>query len=313
MIINKIGPFRNDLISDDYCLLGKLLSYSADELEFLPDFSEDKKVLIFSDFGGEHSSAKYVTYSFLFCSGDKIGVFQENIKTIRLRSGMNEPYKEYEFKELKYRRIRDSIKEYFFAVDHFIHGVVLTVSVEKEIANLFNYESNSFSKSACDILLENGCGEWKRKDAEKVLRITHILGFYISLLCHSGQKILWMCDNDAINENGKKRNFKSTQRILMKCLPLYSKNHYELFGFCRSFDKDELYGDLLSVPDFAAGIVQEVLSAKFKNLSDEIDESKIEPLKWMVSKSQFMSKINIRIFKDEDIYRVSNDLFEAVM
>ncbi|MCK6996651.1 hypothetical protein L8S92_16885 [Enterobacter asburiae] len=292
--------------------MAKLLNYSAGMLTELPDFSNDEKVFVFSDFGGEHSSAKYLTYSFLICSGDKQGVFQENVKSIRAMGGMNSPYKEYSFKELKYNRIRDTVKDYFFAVDHFIHGLVVTVSIEKEIANIFSDGSKSSLERVSDLLVENGCGEWKNKEAEKVLRIIHIMSFYISLLCHSGQKILWMCDNDSINEDGKKRDFSSVQKLLMKCLPMYSENTYELFGFCRSFKRDHLYGDFLSVTDFAAGIVQEILSAKFKGVSSEIDESKLEPLKWIGKKSRFLSKLNVRVFRDGDQFKVSNDLFELI-
>lgn len=312
MIINKFGPFRNEFISDEYCLMAKLLNFSAEMLTELPDFSNDEKIFIFSDFGGEHASAKYLTYSFLFCSGDKQGVFQESVKNIREQGGMNFPYKEYSFKHLKYNRIRETAKDYFFAVDHFIHGIVVTISIEKEIANIFSDGSKSSLERVSDLLQQNGCGEWKNKEAEKVLRIVHIISFFISLLCHSGQKILWMCDNDSINENGKKRDFSNTQKLLIKCLPMYSENTYEIFGFCRAFKRDHLYGDFLSVADFAAGIVQEILSAKFKGGASEVDDSKLETLKWIGKKSRFLSKLNIRVFKDGEQFKVSNDLFETI-
>ncbi|MGK9003713.1 hypothetical protein ACR6JC_03935 [Citrobacter europaeus] len=292
--------------------MAKLLNCSAEMLKELPDFSNDKKVFIFSDFGGEHASAKYLTYSFLFCSGDKQSVFQENVRNIRELGGMNLPYKEYSFKHLKYNRIRDTVKDYFFAVDHFIHGLLVTVSIEKEITNIFSDGSKSSLDRVSKLLQQYGCGEWKNKEAEKVLRIVHIISFYISLLCHSGQKILWMCDNDSINESGKKRDFSSTQKLLMKCLPMYSENTYEIFGFCRSFERDHLYGDFLSVADFAAGIVQDILSAEFKGMPSEIDDSKIEPLKWIGKKSRFLSKLNIRVFRDKEQIKVSNDLFESI-
>ncbi len=77
---------------------------------------------------------------------------------------------------------------------------------------------------------------------------------------------------------------------------MYCKHRFDLVGFGKSFDDKSHLDDLLSVPDFAAGVVQDLLQAH-KTGDDNVPggEEKKELLKWIATQGKFLSKITIQI------------------
>ena len=67
MGITKQGPFRVPKLSENYPQYGRLLAREAEKLVALPDFSDDRRLFILSDFGCEHNGADYATYSSYSC------------------------------------------------------------------------------------------------------------------------------------------------------------------------------------------------------------------------------------------------------
>lgn len=137
MNVIKHGPFKVPKLVDEHPLYARLLAREAEKLISLPDFSKDKGLFIFSDFGGEHKGADFTTYSILICSADKRVVFKEKTKELRVKHGLNEPWKEFGFKDLNYGPISRSLNEFLNLADNFIHGILITVSVDKRIPSLF--------------------------------------------------------------------------------------------------------------------------------------------------------------------------------
>jgi hypothetical protein len=88
---NLKGPFKIEKLSDAHPLFAKLLASEAEQLKTLPDFSGDSSLFIFSDFGGEHKSADFSTYSILIYSGDKRDIFAAEAKKIRVKHGLSTP------------------------------------------------------------------------------------------------------------------------------------------------------------------------------------------------------------------------------
>lgn len=142
-----------------------------------------------------------------------------------------------------------------------------------------------------------GLGKWRGVAGEKVLRVCHSIALFTALTTRKNQRLLWYCDNDAINENARDRGFADTQQIFLRTLGMYSKHKLDLVGFGKSFDGKSHLDDLLSIPDFAAGVVQDLL--KSHKTGDDIPggAEKVELLKWMATKSKFLSKITIQISK----------------
>ncbi|WP_121103685.1 hypothetical protein [Pseudomonas sp. WPR_5_2] len=81
--IRKSGPFDLSVVKDSYPFFSHLLVNAVSQLDELPDFSDDDKIAVMSDFGGEHHDAHFTTYSFLIFAYNKIGPFTEQIEKLR--------------------------------------------------------------------------------------------------------------------------------------------------------------------------------------------------------------------------------------
>lgn len=298
--IFKPGPFEFPKITEEFPAYGRLLAREIKKLQSLPDFSEDKGVFILSDFGGEHKGADFSTYSFLICSADKRMVFEKVAKEIRKKHQLDQPWKEFGYKDLRYGPIKRALDEILDAANSLIHGLLLTVSIDKNFTTLFGSNKKTSHAKMVALLETNDLGKWKGNEAEKLFRICHPIALFLSILAKNGQKILWLCDNDSINEDGKNRDFSHTQKVLGHTLAMYSDNKYEILGFAKPFSKDTGTNDLLSLTDFSAGAIQDVLQNEFTDKEIQVSDEKAKIIKWMGTDSTFLKKINLVFIQQEN-------------
>ncbi len=208
-----------------------------------------------SDFSGEHKGARFNTYSFLIMAYNKTGPFQVKIEELRRKHSLSEPYSEFAFKDLTYGPRRRALSEFLQLVDNLVHGAVVTVAIDKQIGTVFGNskpETHAFLEKQLE---DAGLGKWKGETSEKVLRVCHAIALFTALTTHENQRLLWYCDNDSINEDGQERRFTDTQNLFARTLGLYCRHKFDLVGFGKSFADKSHLDDLLSIPDFAAGIV----------------------------------------------------------
>lgn len=296
--IKKVGPFNLSVITSEYPYFAQLLAHAVGHIKELPDFSDDKKIAVMSDFSGEHKGAHFNTYSFLILAYDKIGPFIKQIKKLRREHGLLVPYSEFAFKDLRYGPRSRALPEFLRLVDNFIHGAVITIAIDKEIDTVFGISRAETHPLIEKQLASMGFGKWKGIAGEKVLRVCHSIALFTALTTKENQRLLWYCDNDVINENAQDRGFSDTQQIFLHTLGMYAKHKFDLIGFGKSFDDKSHLDDLLSIPDFAAGVVQDLLQAH-KTGKDNISggEEKIALLRWIATQGKFLSKITIQITK----------------
>lgn len=295
----KLGPFKVPVLSDGHPLYARLLAGEAERLDSLPDFSDDKGLFVFSDFGGEHKEADFTTYSILICSADKRCVFDERVNELRRVFGLNDPWKELCFKGLKYGPVSRALEGFLYLADNFVHGALITILVDKKIPSMFGANKHRTHQEIRDLLQENGLGKWRGGVPEKLLRVSHAIGVFMSLLAHSGQRVMWLCDHDSINEEGKDRGFAHTQKIFAHCLNMYCDNIHLEIGFAKPFFDDAGTSDLLSLTDFSAGIMQEIIQSKMLSRDLELSNEKAKLAEWMGTKSAFLTKINLVFLRDE--------------
>ncbi len=296
--IKKKAPFDLSAITLEYPHFSQLLANAVSQIKELPDFADDEKIAVVSDFSGEHKGAYFNTYTFLILAYNKIGPFMVKIEGLRRKHGLLEPYSEFAFKDLKYGPRSRALPEFLRLVDNFIHGVIVTIAVDKQIDTVFGISKSQTYPLIEAQLAEMGLGKWDGAVGEKVLRVCHSIALFIALTTRENQRLLWYCDKDAINENGGNRSFADTQKIFYHILGMYSKHKFDLVGFGKSFDDKSHLDDLLSITDFAAGIVQDLLQAH-KTGVDNIPggEEKIVLLKWIATQGKFLSKITVQITK----------------
>jgi len=309
-MIRKSGPFVLQKITDQYPQYSRWLADQIRNIDELPDFRDDKSIFVMSDYGGEHKHAVFNTYSFLISSVDRLSAFKRETHVLREKHGLNAPFKEFAYKDLAYGPIQRSLGEFLRISDQSVHGVLVTVSVEKSVPSLFGPEKSAAQQGLVDLLFANDLGQWGRGEAEKLLRICHPIAMFLALLTHSGQKFVWMSDRDAITDDGSKRTFENTQRVFLHALQMYTDNEYEVFGFAKPFEKESFTSDLLSLTDLAAGALQDVLQQlKAKNVRDHVGKRQI--IRWLGTPRASLQKVNILFQMDAGKLVCANVVLKA--
>lgn len=294
--ITKRGPFKLSNVSDEYPYFSHVLNQIMQkEIRELPDFSDDSKIAVMSDFGGEHPGARFNTYSFLFLAYNKVGPFQEKIRELRERSGLIAPYSEFAYKKLPSGARSRALPEYLQLVDQFIHGAIITIAIDKRIKTVFSADMAQGRQVMVGELEKMGLGKWSGSAAEKVMRITHIIAAFTSLLTHENQRLLWYSDKDLINEDGNERDFNHTRQIFTHALGMYLTHRLDFVGLGKSFDAKSHLDDLLSVPDLAAGVVQDLLLQHETKTDIPGGDEKVRVMRWIATPARFLSKINLQI------------------
>jgi hypothetical protein len=296
--IKKNAPFDLSAITPESPYLVQLLAPAIGQLKELPDFSDDDKIAVMSDFSGEHKGAHFNTYSFLILAYNKVGPFMAQVEELRRNHGLIEPYSEFAFKDLSFGPRSRALPEFLRLVDNFIHGAVITIAIDKQIDTVFGVLKRETYPIMEQQLAAMGFGKWRGAAAEKVLRVCHSIAIFTALTTKENQRLLWYCDNDVINEDAHDRRFEDTQNIFVRALGMYCKHKFDLVGFGKSFDDKSHLDDLLSIPDFAAGVVQDLLQAH-KTGEDNVPggEGKKALLRWIATQGKFLSKIAIQIIR----------------
>lgn len=284
------------MIGTDYPFFSTLLALAVSKVTELPDFSEDTKLGVFSDFGGEHAEAEFATYSVLIMSLSKAGPFETAIEALRRKYSMVEPYSEFAYKKLSKGARPRAIGEFLHIVDNFIHGALITVAIDKQLKTVFGGSKNHAHADMSKQLAAMGLGKWKGEVAEKAARVCHTICAFLSLTINPNQRVLWYCDNDSINQDSGVRTFKNMQEIFARVLRGYTQKHLEILGFAKSFADKSHYDDLLSIPDLAAGVVQDLLRSH-KTGVDQVSggEEKAAVMRWIANQSKFLTKITIQL------------------
>ncbi|GJI93633.1 hypothetical protein RugamoR57_03510 [Duganella caerulea] len=295
-IIAKRGPFELPKLTPEYSYFAHLMRDAIGQISSLPDFSADSQIAIMSDFGGEHSGAHFATYSFLVMAYNKVGPFRHEVEQLRGRHKILSPYSEFAFKDLQYGPRLRALPDFLGLVESKIHGVLVTVAIDKDVPSVFAQTKQQAHELISLTLAKEGFGQWDGATGERVLRICHTIAMLLALVTQSGQRVLWYCDSDAVNAQGKKRNFEHTRQLLVSTLSLYCDHQFDIVGAAVAFKEKSHLDDLLSVADFAAGTVQDMLTAH-KTGNDEIagKDGKVQLLKWMTRQSRFLSKLTIEI------------------
>ncbi|MBI6915652.1 hypothetical protein JET72_17325 [Pseudomonas juntendi] len=293
-IIMKRPPSDFSYIGEKHPLISHLLANATSQISEIPDFSLDKKIAIFSDFGGEHKGAGFNTYSFLVISYDKIHPFIEATTALRQKHNILEPFSEFAYKDLNYGPRQRALSEFLRITETLLHGALITLVVDKKIETLFGQNKKTVDEFNQQELSRLGLGTWKFESAEKALRICHAIGFFSSLTTHNNQRLLWYCDNDSVNDN--ESLYKGIQKILNHTAGFYINHSFEILGFAKSFEKKSHFDDLLSITDLAAGIIQDLMTGHYSP-DGQITEKKVPLAKWLIQRSEFLTKITIEIKK----------------
>ena len=255
-------------------------------------------IAVFSDFSGDSKESLYYTYSFLFGSHDHFSFFNGKMGEIRKKYKLDSPFVEIAFKQLHYGPIKRALKDYLIAANNLIPGLLLTIIIDKKVHSILVENTKNTLNELQATIKEKGLGEWDRRVAEKLLRITHIIGYFCALLSKPKQKIFWMTDDDEIVPNKEKA--LALFELWRGTLEYYAPHDYGTIGatapcyFEDSDTKDKLM-DILSLTDLIAGSIEHYYSRAYKMNDVKIKEEVDQVLVWHTGQGVLLKKLSMII------------------
>lgn len=279
-----------------------LMSHRRGKL-ILPDLAAfgNNTVGVFSDYGGEHKEAQYLTYSVLVCSWDFRDLFSDKIKEIRQQYQMGK--KEISYKDLRMGQMQRALPDYLLTLSNFLPGFLLNLVVHKNASEVFKSsakETNNLMEAAFKSI---GVEGRKPKVNEKLMRVTELVAFLTALLGKDGQKVFWMTDHDEISPTNAKH--QETLKIFNALLNAFCRNNqvFSLVGGALPFDERHVGTlDLLSATDLCAGALTEYLTQREVREQDKI---RVKPgceyvLQWLAHDGIGLKKMNIIVRRGAD-------------
>lgn len=234
--------------------LGDMLERAERSLpDGFPDFRSTGTLFVLSDFGGEHGRATHQVLSLLICNPFSFGGWDaawQPMRQIWLRDG-----RRMAFKRLEDRRRAGALPGFLAAAEQ-LEGLLFTLAVSGRVTPLTDDPRQHEAASGLPDL-----ESWKKKPLHKLLLSIHVVNLLIAGLGAAGQDVFWYTDEDEVAPNVSRLSDACAffARISSHYLG-HNMRHFR-FGTARSDDGSLRLEDLLSLPDFAAGAVSEMLTA----------------------------------------------------
>jgi hypothetical protein len=206
--------------------------------------------MMFSDYGGAHKDARFEVMSFLATTPSGASTFWMGSQ--RLRQGRLGNERRMSYKSLGDKVRLKCLPAYVDAADH-LTGLLISFCIDKNAALRLSEEYKSdtaFGK----------VGPWAPRAFRKLTMIGNLAGIIVQGLRSDGQDLVWITDEDEIAPNPQK-HAEATQ-ILGHLISSYCTGpmgHFR-FGTTASDPGDLHIEDLASLPDLAAGCLNELLT-----------------------------------------------------
>ncbi len=296
-------PSKDFLGDNPYPALTHCLADAISTIDQIPDFGDDVSIGIFSDFSGTlpSSNGKYNSYSFLIAAlGGKFQSFNKKMSELRFRHGILESRSEFSIKRIDSGARFRALPEYLAVADKFIHGWIVTVLIPKNLDSVIGSSRKEVCNHLKDDFARLDLGEWGRNDLEHFMRVLHMVATILSAVIDDKKKVVWHCDSDLVNQDGAGRSHEQIVKFYYSIFGLYPNLKDVSFQFTIAKDLNHPATDLLSLADFSAGMVRETMTANFHgngviDASGDTEQAKILLLKWLASKSNFLTKTVIEI------------------
>lgn len=242
----------------------------------LPDFSRAPRLLLVSDYGGEHDTAIYRSFSFLLADDSSLGEWVEEHE--KWRSRFLSDGRRMSYKGLNDRHKRRALRP-FLSLANLIIGLQFTLLVHRRLRplvelaqpdedDLTSSDAASLTKRAIaggfrtndEHLFHAVMTRWKPRTRNKVLLIASIVGVLVGRLSHPGQHLLWITDDDAVAANEAiLRDFVDVAGYILSAFLPHSLGHLRI-GTAGTVDNStKRLEDMTALPDLVAGALADIL------------------------------------------------------
>jgi hypothetical protein len=236
----------------------------------LPDLRDSQRILVVSDYGGEHKAAPFQTISVLVAGLDACVRWDAERRLVRnLYLGSK---RRMSFKQLSDRVRQRALLPFLSAADS-IPGLCLLVGIDKAIDTLFDGAAALRDDDPLSAIRRG----WPKGTLEKALRVAHLTSLLLGGLSSPGQEVIWITDQDEIAANDRRLDELTVLigGVIGAYVP-FSLGRLRV-GTTKSDDGSLTIEDAASVADLVAGAFADIFRAK-KELG--IQWSQTVPIWW---------------------------------
>jgi hypothetical protein len=210
-------------------------------------------LIVTSDYSGHHKGATHEVYSLLITGS--AGWNRWERERIRIRDSTELGMRRMSFKGLNDSRKRAALVPFLDAAN-LLPGVCVSVLAPKSTVSLFQ------SKGSVDMTKPEFAPYSRFKPAvfERMLRVVHLVSFFVAGLSRSGQDVLWFTDADDIAANDARvADLTNCWATVLSNYLQHNLRHVRC-GTTRCDNGTLQVEDLASIPDLAAGSLGEMLT-----------------------------------------------------
>lgn len=214
------------------------------------DLADSTTLLGFADFSGEHKTARYETFSFLFTGDKSLGKWLKWQN--EFRSDGPAQMRRMAYKSLNDNRRKEALSGFLTAAGE-IPGALFNVACPRGPISIFE-ESDKDE-------IDGPFSDWKPKTAEKVKKIVAFCAYFAAGLSSPNQNVTILVDNDSIA--GNLRQHTAATNLLGSQILAHAEHnlgHFRL-GTANSDNGSLQIEDAIAIADLAAGTFADLLSS----------------------------------------------------
>jgi hypothetical protein len=208
-------------------------------------------LFVASDYGGAHRESLYEIYSVLLSDLMYCDAWRRARSAIRaefLPDGRRMSYK-----GLNDGHRRRALAPFLAAAD-MIPGMCVSLAVSKSVGTLFERDASPINPALAD------CLEWSEPLFERVLRIVHVVSFWIAGISRPNQDVLWFSDEDEIAANPETLSLLTkVWGNVMNNYTVHPLRHLKC-GTTKCDDGSKSIEDFAAIPDLVAGGLSDLLT-----------------------------------------------------
>jgi len=207
-----------------------------------------------SDYSGDHAKSPFRIYGFLIADED--GSPEWPVRCHAVREKHLKDHRRMSFKNMNDGRRRRALVPFLEAAEY-LQGHVVVVAVTKQLEHLSSTPTSmQFWRDSHGL-----DAKWDPKAFEQMVRVAHFFSMLLGVWSSPGADVTWITDDDSIVANAGR--LEDVHQFVARLSGLFVPHDLGVFAMNTASSDSESCGfeDFVAIPDLAAGMIGEVLSA----------------------------------------------------
>lgn len=251
-----------------------------------PDLRSANRLLVASDYSGEHAGCPYATFGFVIAAEDSLSRW-DRCRT-KVRHSILKDSREMAYKKLDGDALRTKALRPFLDAANRIDGLLLVLAVAPDASIMFDRDELQQLKTQLP--------RWKDGPLEKLLTIGHWLAMFVAGLSKNGQAIAWLTDDDAITAT--EGHLHETAAAMWQLVAAYTGTEVpevQVGTVGRNGGPDKFIADLASIADLAAGAVAASLVPSAVKERADVPSKVQDIVGWLGQRDKRLARVVLKL------------------